>query len=165
MAQARTRTAPKKAKTVVCEMCGQEIDDETPLEGPEGLYHAVCLKAANRLATNTKPTGKRPAPVVTDDDEEEEEDEEPVEPSDEDEDDDEEGDDEDEEDEESEDEDEEEAEEEDEEDEDEEPAPKPRAKAAPAKAVAPAKGSQAAKDRMAAVRAARKPAAVEEYDE
>ena len=176
MAQARTRTAPKKAKTIVCEMCGQEIDDETPLEGPEGLYHAVCLKAANRLATNAKPTGKRPAPVVTDDDEEDEEDEEaedeedeeledeePVEPSDEDEDDDEEGDDEDEEDEESEDD--EEAEEEDEEDEDEEPAPKPRAKAPPAKAVAPAKGSQAAKDRMAAVRAARKPAAVEEYDE
>src|SRR5215471_6471165 len=143
MAQARTRTAPKKAKTIVCEMCGQEIDDETPLEGPEGLYHAVCLKAANRLATNAKPTGKRPAPVVTDDDEED--------------------DDEDEEDEESEDD--EEAEEEDEEDEDEEPAPKPRAKAPPAKAVAPAKGSQAAKDRMAAVRAARKPAAVEEYDE
>ena len=77
MAQAKTRPAPKKAaKPPTCPMCEQEIlEDEDPddpgVQGPDGvMYHAGCLKAAQReMGKTVKPTKR--APVVEEEDEEE----------------------------------------------------------------------------------------------
>src|SRR5215470_19577603 len=81
MAQAKTRTAPKKAAAPVeCALCGQEIveaEDGAPVEFQGKMYHGDdCLKTAQRNASKAAParSKKAAAPVVDDDEEDEEED-------------------------------------------------------------------------------------------